>query len=357
MGVLIDNKGLDCFVFLHFLHLFRRSSIETMSAEEISQTENTRRFHGKCRGRLAKLHFNKVAIQTCEMGSQLKLSNLSIPPGFNEILTGLSREVMREQPDDISAFAALYFEEELNKGVKSRYPRQNTKVLIQDVGAMQTTEGSQTEEKVNGVTQTGSLNGQDGATQTQDEQEQDSDHLICRRVSSRFRFSICNNDEAARAASIIQSSYREHRRRASMVCDQSQNKISDSDITRRQSMPADMKRPSISGQESENELNNTIFSKQGFDSSMHDIAEPDAEKAATTIQAAFRGHCTRQSIAAGSHPSLHKVEPQEETVQEESEEPHEDTVKEEPHDDTVKEEPHDDAETVDDAPAAADAEE
>merc|ERR1712178_278269 len=346
MGVLIDNKGLDCFVFLHFLHLFRRSSAGNMSAEEISQTENTRRFHGKCRGRLAKLHFNKVAIQTCEMGSQLKLSNLSIPPGFNEILTGLSREVMREQPDDISAFAALYFEEELNKGVKSRYPRQNTKVLIQDVGAMQTTEGSQTEEKVNGGTQTGSLNGQDGATQTQDEQEQDSDHLICRRVSSRFRFSICNNDEAARAASIIQSSYREHRRR-SMICDQSRDKISDSDINRRQSMPADMKRPSISGQESEKELNNTIFSKQGFDSSMHDIAEPDAEKAATTIQAAFRGHCTRHSIAAGSHPSLHEVEPQEETVQEESEEPHEDTVK-----DTAQ----DDTQTVDDASAAADAE-
>merc|ERR1712178_259084 len=346
MGVLIDNKGLDCFVFLHFLHLFRRSSAGNMSAEEISQTENTRRFHGKCRGRLAKLHFDKVAIQTCEMGSQLKLSNLSIPPGFNEILTGLSREVMREQPDDMGAFAALYFEEELNKGVKSRYPRQNTKVLIQDVGAMQTTEGSQTEEKVNGVTQTGSLNGQDGATQTQDEQEQDSDHLICRRVSSRFRFSICNNDEAARAASIIQSSYREHRRR-SMICDQSRDKISDSDINRRQSMPADMKRPSISGQESEKELNNTIFSKQGFDSSMHDIAEPDAEKAATTIQAAFRGHCTRQSIAAGSHPSLHEVEPQEETVQEESEEPHEDTVK-----DTAQ----DDTQTVDDASAAADAE-
>lgn len=196
---------------------------------------------------------------------------------------------------------------------------------------MQTTEGSQTEEKVSGGTQTGSQNGQDGMTQTQEE-EQDSAHLLCRRVSSRFRFSICaNSGEAARAASIIQATYRGHKtRRASMLADGSHEKVIDSDINRRQSMPCDMKsRASISGQDSEKELNNIEFKQH--DSSMSNIHEADPEKAATTIQAAFRGHVTRQSVAAGSHPSLIKVEPQEGAVLEEEssecvvEEPQEET--------------------------------
>ncbi|KAG7471360.1 hypothetical protein MATL_G00123850 [Megalops atlanticus] len=36
-------------------------------------------------------------------------TNLRIPRGFGNILEGLAREVLRHQPDDIPAFAALYF--------------------------------------------------------------------------------------------------------------------------------------------------------------------------------------------------------------------------------------------------------
>ncbi|XP_036393699.1 sperm surface protein Sp17-like [Megalops cyprinoides] len=36
-------------------------------------------------------------------------TNLRIPRGFGNILEGLAREVLRNQPDDIPAFAALYF--------------------------------------------------------------------------------------------------------------------------------------------------------------------------------------------------------------------------------------------------------
>lgn len=32
-----------------------------------------------------------------------------VPEGFNEVLQGLIREILREQPRDIIAFAALYF--------------------------------------------------------------------------------------------------------------------------------------------------------------------------------------------------------------------------------------------------------
>ncbi len=36
-------------------------------------------------------------------------SRLSVPPGFEYILESLAREVLREQPEDIIAFAADFF--------------------------------------------------------------------------------------------------------------------------------------------------------------------------------------------------------------------------------------------------------
>ena len=78
---------------------------------------------GSYRGRLAKLHFDIVSFP----GSQVKLSNLSIPPGLNEILTDLSREVMRAQPENIPHFAANFLEAELNKGAKSSTSKDNVR--------------------------------------------------------------------------------------------------------------------------------------------------------------------------------------------------------------------------------------
>ncbi|CAM5120954.1 unnamed protein product [Natator depressus] len=43
-----------------------------------------------------------------------------IPPGFANLLEGLAREVLREQPEDIPAFAANYFEELLDKREKTK---------------------------------------------------------------------------------------------------------------------------------------------------------------------------------------------------------------------------------------------
>uniref|UniRef100_A0A8B9HJT6 Sperm autoantigenic protein 17 n=1 Tax=Astyanax mexicanus TaxID=7994 RepID=A0A8B9HJT6_ASTMX len=42
-------------------------------------------------------------------------TNLRVPHGFGNILEGLAREVLREQPDDIPTFAAVYFTALLNK--------------------------------------------------------------------------------------------------------------------------------------------------------------------------------------------------------------------------------------------------
>lgn len=50
---------------------------------------------------------------SCKM-SQFAPNNLQVPPGFEYILEGLTREVLREQPLDIITFAADYFRKQLN---------------------------------------------------------------------------------------------------------------------------------------------------------------------------------------------------------------------------------------------------
>ncbi|NP_001121088.1 sperm surface protein Sp17 [Ornithorhynchus anatinus] len=44
-----------------------------------------------------------------------------IPQGFGNVLEGLTREILKEQPDNIPAFAAAYFEALLEKREKSNF--------------------------------------------------------------------------------------------------------------------------------------------------------------------------------------------------------------------------------------------
>ncbi|XP_006140638.1 sperm surface protein Sp17 isoform X2 [Tupaia chinensis] len=44
-----------------------------------------------------------------------------IPQGFGNLLEGLTREILREQPDNIPAFAAAYFENLLEKREKTSF--------------------------------------------------------------------------------------------------------------------------------------------------------------------------------------------------------------------------------------------
>lgn len=46
--------------------------------------------------------------------SQFAPENLRVPAGFEHLLEGLTREVLRKQPPNIIAFAADYFREKLN---------------------------------------------------------------------------------------------------------------------------------------------------------------------------------------------------------------------------------------------------
>ncbi|NXS81033.1 SP17 protein, partial [Pteruthius melanotis] len=42
-------------------------------------------------------------------------TNLRVPAGFRNLLEGLAREVLREQPTDVVAFAAQYFQKLLEQ--------------------------------------------------------------------------------------------------------------------------------------------------------------------------------------------------------------------------------------------------
>ncbi|EDO46037.1 predicted protein, partial [Nematostella vectensis] len=48
------------------------------------------------------------------MAVQYAPTKLRVPPGFQNLLEGLAREVLREQPDDIVQFAAQYFKNQLS---------------------------------------------------------------------------------------------------------------------------------------------------------------------------------------------------------------------------------------------------
>ena len=41
--------------------------------------------------------------------------NLRVPEGFEHLLESLTREILREQPPNIIAFAAMYFRKKLNQ--------------------------------------------------------------------------------------------------------------------------------------------------------------------------------------------------------------------------------------------------
>lgn len=48
------------------------------------------------------------------MAVQYAPTKLRVPPGFQNILEGFAREVLREQPQDIIQFGAQYFKAQLS---------------------------------------------------------------------------------------------------------------------------------------------------------------------------------------------------------------------------------------------------
>ncbi|TKC35194.1 hypothetical protein EI555_005361, partial [Monodon monoceros] len=56
-----------------------------------------------------------------EMSIPFSSTHYRIPQGFGNLLEGLTREILREQPDNIPAFAAAYFENLLEKRGKTNF--------------------------------------------------------------------------------------------------------------------------------------------------------------------------------------------------------------------------------------------
>ena len=54
-----------------------------------------------------------IGVRKLHKMSQFAPDCLRVPPGFEHLLEGLAREVLREQPSDIITFAANYFREKL----------------------------------------------------------------------------------------------------------------------------------------------------------------------------------------------------------------------------------------------------
>jgi hypothetical protein len=55
------------------------------------------------------------------MVSPFSNTKLRVPKGFQSLLVGLSTEVLRTQPRNISAFAADYFEKLLQRRGRNRF--------------------------------------------------------------------------------------------------------------------------------------------------------------------------------------------------------------------------------------------
>ncbi|XP_007183496.2 sperm surface protein Sp17 isoform X2 [Balaenoptera acutorostrata] len=55
-----------------------------------------------------------------------------IPQGFGNLLEGLTREILREQPDNIPAFAAAYFENLLEKREKTNFDPAEWGTMVDD---------------------------------------------------------------------------------------------------------------------------------------------------------------------------------------------------------------------------------
>ena len=58
---------------------------------------------------------NNEPLSCTKMSVSYAPTKLSVPPGFEHLLEGLTREVLREQPPNIISFAAQYFRRKLNE--------------------------------------------------------------------------------------------------------------------------------------------------------------------------------------------------------------------------------------------------
>lgn len=117
-------------------------------------------------------------------------TKLSVPPGFEHLLEGLTREVLREQPPNIISFAAQYFRRKLNERPGTAHEDVHKSVeSVTKQAQKSSSEVSRTE--LPPVTE-----GRDASKPVSTNEQPQSVDL--------------NDAEAHRAATLIQTKFREH---------------------------------------------------------------------------------------------------------------------------------------------------
>ncbi|XP_019613447.1 PREDICTED: ABC transporter F family member 4-like isoform X1 [Branchiostoma belcheri] len=222
-------------------------------------------------------------------------TKLRVPRGFQNLLEGLSREVLRNQPDNIPEFAATYFD---------------TLLKQRDVGGIDPSEwGAQQEDRFynNKSFNQPRPGSQDSSDQIQASQPGSQSPQPEEKGSSR---------EEDLAAARIQAGFRgyQSRKQAKALKEQED-----------QEQPASA--PTDDGPKADGEANKPAEEEEEIDI---DLNDPEVANAAAKIQAGFRGHQVRKGMK--------KDKPAEETPAAAQAAP-EDAKEEAPKEDTPAEKP------------------
>ena len=168
-----------------------------------------------------------------EVPFQEDLRKLSMPPGFKEVVTNLAREVIRDQPKDIYAYAALHFEKILQQNGKKVYPlraymrtvgEEDEDLCMDTTKRSGNTKSSQTEPKATAVkdspksTEQPPIQTKDLDKKSETKVTDTDGNSAKERLASEEEIDICLSDpDVAKAAVKIQATFRMHRTRLSLT--------------------------------------------------------------------------------------------------------------------------------------------
>ncbi|XP_001638100.2 cilia- and flagella-associated protein 91 [Nematostella vectensis] len=192
------------------------------------------------------------------MAVQYAPTKLRVPPGFQNLLEGLAREVLREQPDDIVQFAAQYFKNQLS--------------IREETGKDDAKRGENLEKLMKG-------------------EEVDID---------------IDDPEVQKAATKIQASFRGHKTREQIKQDKQQKDEEEAAALKiqssfrghkaREEVKELMKSKSRESTREEVPMNEQETANTNAEEVDIDLNDPDVQGAALKIQASFRGHKAREEV-------------------------------------------------------------
>ncbi|XP_033758760.1 titin-like isoform X3 [Pecten maximus] len=248
-------------------------------------------------------------------------TKLRVPKGFQNILEGLAREVLRNQPENIFEFGAKYFDQLLrvrdetghdpavhgarmedrfynndafrSPGVDSGDPQQQDAALkIQTEyrrhSAKKEVDGMREEDAATTI--------QAGVRGHQDRQKVDEMKETEERLKSQDVDINLEDPEVEAAAVKIQAGFKGYKARKEVKETKSKSEVQES------TEDAAQGETTVTKQESEEESQETSTEEKKEEIDIN-LDDPEVEKAATKIQAGFRGHRTRKEMKGTTQTS------------------------------------------------------